>query len=110
VVSEQPVRRFSVYLVRLDPAIGVEMRKLRPCVVISPEVMHHFVRTVIIAPLTSGATEYPARVPSIFAGRPGEVALDQMRAVDRSRLLKLVGHLDGTTGTAVAKALVELFR
>jgi mRNA interferase MazF len=108
-VSQQPIRRFSVYFVRLDPTVGVEMRKIRPCVVISPETMHRFVRNVIIAPLTSEPKGYPTRVASHFQGRAGEIALDQMRSVDRMRLLKLIGHLDAANCNALTEALVEMF-
>src|SRR4051812_4479937 len=96
-------------MVRLDPTVGVEMRKTRPCVVVSPEVMHRFVRSVIIAPMTSEPREYPTRVPSVFLGKQGEIALDQMRSVDRSRLGRLLGQLDAATSKAVSESLVHLF-
>ena len=109
-VSQPSVQRFDVYLVRLDPSIGVEMRKTRPCVVISPEVMHRFVRTVIVAPLTSRAPSgYPTRVQTRFEGRPGEIALDQMRAIDQTRLMKRLGSLDAASAKAVTTVLVEMF-
>jgi len=108
-VAAQPIKRFSIYLVQLDPSVGVEMRKTRPCVVVSPDVMHRFVRTVIVAPLTSEPKEYPTRVPSQFDGRRGEIALDQLRAVDQSRLRKLIGQLDAPTARTVKARLVEMF-
>jgi mRNA interferase MazF len=109
-VSQPPILRFDVYLVRLDPSVGAEMRKTRPCVVISPDIMHRFVRTVIIAPLTSRQrTGYPTRVRSRFNGRLGEVALDHMRAVDQMRLVKRLGTLDAADARAVKAALVEMF-
>ena len=110
VVSERGIAQFDVYLVQLDPAIGVEMRKARPCVVVSPEVMHRHVRTVIVAPLTSQPKSYPTRVPSRFAGKLGEVALDHIRAVDRIRLLKRLGSIDDATAAQLRSTLVKMFK
>src|ERR1700737_4643653 len=93
-VSDHPIEPYGVYLVQLDPTVGAEMKKARPCVVISPDHMHRLVRTVVIAPLTSQLREYPMRVRCRFAGRTGEIALDQLRSVDRVRLLKRLGRLD----------------
>jgi len=109
VVEFAPIKRFSVYLVPLDAAVGSEMRKTRPCVVISPEVSHKFLRTVIVAPLTTTARHYPSRVQCRFAGRSGEIALDQIRAIDRSRLLKRLGDLDVATGESLSRTLVKMF-
>ncbi len=103
------IQRFEVYLAKLDPSIGAEMQKIRPCLVISPDQMHRHVRTVILAPLTSAQTELPTRVPCNFGGKTGEVALDQVRAVDRARLLKRLGRFDGPTSAAVRKTLVKMF-
>ena len=108
-VSRFVAERFAVYLVRLDPTVGAEMRKTRPCVVLSPEVMHQHVFTVIIAPLTGTVTNFPTRVGSTFAGKRGEIALDQMRAVDHSRLGKRLGRVDSNTALALTEALAELF-
>lgn len=108
-MSERPIEPYSVFLVRLDPATGFEMKKSRPCAVISPEVMHRLVRTVIIAPLSSVIRELPMRAPCRFQGRPGEIALDQLRAVDRSRLLKMLGRLSDADIAATKKHLSELF-
>jgi len=99
------IRRFDVYLTNLDPAVGVEMKKTRPCLVVSPDLMHRFVDTVIIAPLTSAQANYPTRVPCRFAGKTGQVALDHLHAVDRSRLVKRLGR----TSAAVLQALLRLF-
>jgi mRNA interferase MazF len=85
------------------------MRKTRPCVVLSPDAMHRNLFTVIIAPLTSTATRFPTRVPSTFAGKPGEIALDQMRAVDVTRFGKRLGRLDPGTVRVLKDALAELF-
>ena len=103
------IRRFDVYLTNLDPAVGVEMKKTRPCLVVSPDLMHRFVDTVIIAPLTSAQANYPTRVPCRFAGKTGQVALDHLHAVDRSRLVKRLGRFDGPTSAAVLQALLRLF-
>lgn len=102
--------RYDVYLVRLDPAVGAEKRKTRPCVVVSPEEMHRNLYTVIIVPMTRTSTGFPSRVRSTFGGKSGELALDQMRAVDVSRLDKRLGQLDPKTARTLADALVELFR
>jgi mRNA interferase MazF len=104
------VDRFAVCLASLDPTVGSEMAKTRPCVVVSPDVVNRTVRTVIVAPLTSTIRGYPYRVMCKFAGRQGQVALDQVRSIDKSRLLKRLGTLDVATGARVAATLVEIFR
>jgi len=109
VVAREP-QRFDVYLVPLDPARGHEMQKTRPCVVVSPAQLNRYLRTVLIAPLTSIPRKYPFRVTSGFGGRPGQVALDQIRCVDRSRLVKFLGHLDARVQVEVADTLTAIFR
>ena len=79
------VRRFEVYLVNLDPTVGSEIRKTRPCVVISPDEMNLHIRTVIVAPMTTQGQASPTRVPCRFQGKSGQIVLDQIRTVDRSR-------------------------
>ena len=108
-VSRVLAARFEVYLVRLDPTVGAEMRKTRPCAVVSPTEMHRNLYTVVVAPLTGTSTGFPTRVPSTFGGKRGEIALDQLRAVDHSRLVKRLGALDAATGQAVTRAVVSLF-
>ena len=108
-VSRLIAVRIDIYLVRLDPTVGAEMRKTRPCVIISPQEMHRHVLTVIIAPLTGTITRFPSRVPCKFAGRSGEIALDQLRAVDLLRVGKRLGQLDKATSTLLTTALQELF-
>lgn len=103
------IDRFVVYLVRLAPTVGSEVTKTRPCAVISPDEMNRQLRTVIIAPLTSTRKRYPTRVACNFANRPGEIALDQIRTVDRSRLLKRLGELDAATSSRVVRTLLEMF-
>ena len=102
-------RRFDVYLVTLDPTVGSEMRKTRPCVIVSPDEMNQHIRTVLVAPLTSKGTAYPTRIASRFGGRAGQVVLDQIRVVDVQRLTKRLGRLGPSTQTAVLTALSELF-
>ena len=102
------IERYGVYLVNLDPSIGVEMKKIRPCVVLSPEEMHRNVGTVIIAPLTTTSKGYPTRIASRFANKPGEIAFDQMRSVDRRRFLKRLGRIDDATADHVRRKLIGL--
>jgi len=103
-------KRFSVYLVKLDPAVGSEMQKTRPCAVVSPESMHRFLHTVIIIPMTTGRTAWPTRVPCVFNGREGELAIDQIRSVDRSRLRKEIGRLAASTVEDLKSALQSFFQ
>jgi mRNA interferase MazF len=104
------IDRFAVYLVSLDPTRGSEMAKTRPCVVVSPDTINHLVRTVIVAPLTSTIRHFPYRVGCKFAGRQGQIALDHLRSIDKSRLIKRLGNLDMGAGTRIAATLVEIFR
>jgi mRNA interferase MazF len=103
------VSRFDVYLVTLDPVVGSEIRKTRPCLVVSPNEINHHLRTLIVAPMTTRGRSYPSRVPCRFHGKDGEVALDQLRSVDRARLLRRLGRLDAKTQKAVLDALHEMF-
>ena len=103
------IERFGVYLVSLDPAVGAEIRKTRPCVVVSPDDLNDRLHTVIIAPLTSVLRRYPFRVDSTFARRRGQIAVDQMRAIDKSRLVKRLGKLDQRTAGRVRKVLRHYF-
>ena len=103
------ITRFEVYLVSLDPALGSEIKKTRPCLVVSPDEMNHAVRTVIVAPLTTKGQSYPTRIPCRFKGKNGQVVLDQIRTVDRVRLVKKLGRLDGGTSALVLAVLQEMF-
>ncbi|HSJ23178.1 MAG TPA: type II toxin-antitoxin system PemK/MazF family toxin [Longimicrobiales bacterium] len=89
------VSRFDVFLVNLDPTVGSDIRKTRPCVVISPDEMNRFIRTVIVAPLTSKGRRYPTRVDCRFDKKDGQVVLDQIRTVDKARLIKKLGRCRG---------------
>lgn len=103
------VKRFDVYLINLDPTIGGEIRKTRPCLVISPDEMNRFIRTVIVAPMTTKGTAYPTRVACKFRGRQGQIVLDQIRTVDKSRLVSKLGRLDNQTQGQVLSILGEMF-
>jgi mRNA interferase MazF len=103
------INRFEVYVVNLDPTIGSEIRKTRPCLVVSPDDINHTIRTVIIAPMTTKVQNYPTRIPCRFKGKSGQVALDQIRTVDRSRLITRLGRIDGGTAAAVLDVLREMF-
>jgi len=108
-VDSHPVRRFEVHLISLDPTKGSENKKTRPCVVISPDEMNKHIRTVIIAPMTSTIKNYPTRVPVTFQGKKGQIVLDQIRTVDKSRLIKNLGSVSSTAEEKVLKTLQEMF-
>jgi mRNA interferase MazF len=101
--------RFDVLLVNLDPVVGSEIRKTRPCIVISPDELNDVLRTLIVAPLTARGHAYPWRVPVRFAGVPGRIALDQMRTIDRQRVVRSLGVLNTPTRRRVLVALAALF-
>ena len=103
------VRRFEVFLVNLDPTVGSEIRKARPCVVVSPDEMNRYVRTVVVAPLTTAGRPYPSRVPVRFAGKNGQVVVDQLRTVDKVRLARQLGALEPREAAAVLEVLREFF-
>ncbi|MBN1355093.1 type II toxin-antitoxin system PemK/MazF family toxin [bacterium] len=103
------VNRFDVFLVNLDPTVGSEIRKSRPCVIISPDEMNRNIRTVIIAPMTTKGRNYPTRVKIRFSGKTGQVVLDQIRTVDKSRLAKHLGRLNPGQCETVLGILQEMF-
>ena len=103
------ILRFDVWLVNLDPAIGSEIQKTRPALVVSPDELNAHIATVIIAPMTTKGRDYPTRVPCTFQGKSGQVVLDQLRTVDKVRLVKRLGKLDGPTADTVIDTLAELF-
>ena len=103
------VKRFDVHLATLDPAQGSEIKKTRPCVVVSPDEMNRHLKTVIVAPMTTAGRGYPSRVSCRFRGRKGEVVLDQLRTVDQSRLVKRLGAIDAPTARRVLDRLAEMF-
>ena len=103
------IKRFEVFLVRLDPTVGSEIQKTRPCLIISPDEMNRFISTVIVAPLTTKGGPYPTRVGVKFKGKRGLVVLDQIRTVDKTRLVKRLGKIDKRTQSAVLALLNEMF-
>src|SRR3990167_1820986 len=106
---EMVVLRFEVYLIRLDPTQGREIRKIRPCLVISPDQMNYPLDTVIVAPLTTTIRNYPTRVSLEFQKKKGQIALDQIRTVDKSRLVKCLGKVDLSTAKKALSVLTEMF-
>jgi mRNA interferase MazF len=103
------IRRFDVYLVSLDPTVDSEVRKTRPCLVISPDDMNRSIATVIVAPMTTKGRPYPTRVPVRFGGKDGQIVLDQLRTVDKARLIKKLGQVGEQTQRGVLAVLAELF-
>lgn len=101
--------RFEVHVVRLDPTEGHEIRKTRPCVVISPDEMNRHIGTVIVAPMTTAGHAYPTRVPIRFRRKQGQTVLDQIRPVDRGRLVQRLGRIDDATAQRVLGVLGEMF-
>jgi mRNA interferase MazF len=103
------MNRFDVHLVNLDPTVGHEIRKTRPCLIISPDEMNRHIRTVIIAPMTRKGRSYPTRVPCTFKGKAGQIVLDQIRTVDSMRLVRKVGRISQKTASEVLAVLSEMF-
>jgi len=102
-------KRFDVFLVNLDPTLGSEIRKARPCLVISPDEMNRFIATVIVAPMTTKGRDYPTRVACMFKGKHGQVVIDQIRTIDKVRLVKKLGRIDKQTQDEVLSVLAEMF-
>jgi mRNA interferase MazF len=102
-------RRFEVYLVNLDPTVGREIQKTRPCLVVSPDEMNLHLATVILAPMTTRARPYPSRVACRFQGKDGQIVLDQLRTVDKVRLVRRLGRIAPATRREVLARLAELF-
>lgn len=103
------VSRFDVYLVNLDPNQGSEIQKTRPCLVISPDEMNEMIATVIVAPMTTKGRVYPTRVNCTFEGKEGQVVLDQIRTVDKVRLIRRLGKIEASTQKEVLAVLLEMF-
>lgn len=103
------VNRFEVWLVDLDPVKGSEISKTRPCLIISPDVSNKYLNTVTIAAMTTSYKHYPTRVDCVFKRKKGQVALDQIRTVDKSQLMKKLGTLDEVTSKKVSEVLIEIF-
>ena len=103
------MKQFDVFLVDLDPTIGAEIKKTRPAVIVSPDAMNRHLQTVIVAPLTHTIKNYPSRVGTSFGGNNGEVVLDQLRAVDKTRLIRKQGSMDKTTLSNIKLVLQTMF-
>lgn len=103
------VKRFDVYLVALDPTMGREIKKARPCLVVSPDEMNAYISTIIVAPMTTKGRPYPTRIACRFRGKAGQIVLDQLRTVDKARLLKRLGRISEAVQAEVLAALGEMF-
>ncbi|MEA5574911.1 type II toxin-antitoxin system PemK/MazF family toxin [Anabaena sp. UHCC 0451] len=103
------VNRFDVFLVNLNPTIGSEIKKTRPCLIISPHEINHHLSTVIVAPMTTKGQPYPTRVTCQFQGKEGQIVLDQIRTIDKTRLIKLLGQITIEEQKAVLDILAEMF-
>ena len=103
------VNRFDVYLINLDPTVGSEIKKIRPCLIISPDEMNRHIRTVIVAPMTTAGKEYPTRISCTFKKKKGQIVIDQIRTIDKSRLIKRLGTIDPNTQLEVIEVLQRLF-
>lgn len=108
-VEQRSLHRFEVYLISLDPTEGSEIKKTRPCLVISPNEMNRHIRTVMVAPMTTRVRDYPTRVSITFQSKEGQIVLDQIRTVDKKRLVRKLGTIDSTEREAVLDLLQELF-
>ena len=102
------VKRFEVYLVNLDPTVGSEIEKTRPCLIISPDEMNRHIATVIVAPMTTKGRPYPTRVACRFQGKDGQIVLDQVRTIDKARLLRKLGQISKSTQADVLDTLAEM--
>ncbi len=103
------VKRFDVFLINLDPTVGHEIKKTRPCLVISPDEMNQYISTIIIAPMTTKGRNYPTRVKCTFRGKRGQIVLDQIRTIDKNRLVKKLGKVNKKTQMKVLQVLQEMF-
>ena len=103
------MNRFDVYLVALDPTLGSEIKKSRPCLIVSPDESNRHLATVIVAPMTTKGRDYPTRVACRFQGKQGQIVLDQLRTVDKVRLVKRLGRIGSSVQGTVLAALAEMF-
>ena len=102
--------RFDILLISLDPTQGAEIKKTRPCVVISPDEMNQYIKTLIVAPMTSTIREYVTRIPVTFNEQRGSIVLDQIRTIDKSRIVRKLGTLDTKTSSLVLETLAKMFK
>jgi len=103
------VNRFDVYLINLDPTVGSKIQKIRPCLIVSPDEMNRHIRTVIVAPMTTAGKDYPTRVACRFKKKKGQIVLDQIRTIDKTRLVKKLGSINPETQLEVISVLQRLF-
>jgi mRNA interferase MazF len=108
-VAKNHVKRFDVYLIGLDPAKGSEIKKMRPCLIISPNEMNRHIQTVIVAPMTSTIKNYPTRVTTTFQKKRGQIVLDQIRTVDKQRLIKKLGTINSSAQDKTLSLLQKMF-
>jgi len=108
-VTPRAVSHGDVYLVDLNPTRGAEIQKTRPCVVVSPDELNGYLRTFIVAPLTTGSHLYPFRIPCRFRGRQGHIVLDQLRTVDQERMVRHLGGIAPATLERILNTLQEMF-
>jgi mRNA interferase MazF len=104
------VKRFEVWLTELNPTVGSEINKPRPCLIVSPDEANKFLHTVIIVPLTSSIKAYPTRINCQFGGKSGQLSLDQIRSIDKSRLTKKLGIMDKSTCKLTCALLETIFK
>ena len=109
-VNRGDVKRFDVFLVNLDPTVGHEIQKTRPAVVISPDEMNDYISTVIIAPMTTKSHAYPTRISCTFEGKEGWVVLDQIRTVDKARLVSKLGEMEEDARDGILAGLAAMFQ
>jgi len=103
------ISRFDVFLVNLDPTVGHEIKKTRPCLVVSPNEMNRHISTVIVAPMTTKGRNYPTRIPCSFQGRNGQIILDQIRTIDKARLVKKMGVISKSAQSKILNVLHDIF-
>ncbi len=103
------VNRFDVYLINLDPAVGSEIQKTRPCLIISPDEMNRHIRTIIVAPMATAGKDYPTRISCKFKKKKGQIVLDQIRTIDKTRFIKKLGSINPETQLEVISVLQRLF-
>ena len=107
--NKRTVSRYDVWLVNLDPTTGSEVRKTRPCIIVSPDAMNNWIKTIIVAPMTSSNKAYVSRVPVEFNGVKGQVMLDQIRTIDKQRLVKKLGEVNSVEAKQISNSLIEMF-
>lgn len=101
--------RFDIFLISLDSSQGAEIKKTRPCLIISPDEMNRYIKTLIVVPMTSTLRDYPTRIPVIFDGKEGNIVLDQICTIDKSRIVKKLGTLNEETASLVLETLGKMF-